>query len=77
MNAILSNDLLPTKVDPSDDAAILVLFESLALSAGRAIMDIFEAGFIHETKAYASPVTEADKAAERMILEGLRIALAA
>jgi 3'(2'), 5'-bisphosphate nucleotidase len=51
-------------VDPSDDAAILVLFESLGLSAGRAIMDIFEAGFLHETKADASPVTEADKAAE-------------
>jgi 3'(2'), 5'-bisphosphate nucleotidase len=76
MNAILRNDLLPTKMDPSDDEAVLALFESLALSAGRAIMDIFEAGFAHETKADASPVTEADRAAERVILEGLRIALA-
>ncbi|NGO55906.1 3'(2'),5'-bisphosphate nucleotidase CysQ [Allomesorhizobium camelthorni] len=76
MNATLPNDLLPTKVDPSDEKAVLALFEGLALSAGRAAMDIFAAGFIHETKADASPVTEADRAAERVILEGLRIALA-
>jgi 3'(2'), 5'-bisphosphate nucleotidase len=76
MNGILLNDLLPTKVDPSDDKAVLALFEGLALSAGRAIMAIFDAGPIHQTKADASPVTEADRAAERAILEGLRVALA-
>jgi 3'(2'), 5'-bisphosphate nucleotidase len=76
MNAILSNNLLTTKVDPSDDAAVLALFEGLALSAGRAIMAIFDAGIVFETKADASPVTEADRAAERVILEGLREALA-
>jgi 3'(2'), 5'-bisphosphate nucleotidase len=76
MNAILSNDLLPTKVDPSNDAAVLALFEGLALSAGRVIMAVFDAGIVFETKADASPVTEADRAAERVILAGLREALA-
>ncbi|WP_353646443.1 3'(2'),5'-bisphosphate nucleotidase CysQ [Mesorhizobium sp. WSM2239] len=76
MTAILSNDLLTTKVDPSDDAAVLALFEGLALSAGRAIMAIFDAAIVFETKADASPVTEADRAAERVILEGLRETLA-
>jgi 3'(2'), 5'-bisphosphate nucleotidase len=76
MNAISPSDLSTTKVDPSDDAAILALFEELALAAGRAIMAIFDAGIIFETKADSSPVTEADRAAERVILEGLREALA-
>ncbi|MGX9574257.1 hypothetical protein [Mesorhizobium sp. f-mel] len=76
MNAISSNDLLTTKVDPSDKAAILALFEGLALAASRAIMAMFDAGMVFETKADASPVTEADRAAERVILEELREALA-
>jgi 3'(2'), 5'-bisphosphate nucleotidase len=75
MNATVSNDLT-TKLEASDDQAILTRFEDLALLAGRVIMDIFDAGFAHETKADASPVTEADRAAERVILEGLRDALA-
>jgi 3'(2'), 5'-bisphosphate nucleotidase len=56
----------------SDDGAVLALFERLALEAGRAIMEIFDAGVTFQTKADASPVTEADHAAERIILEGLR-----
>lgn len=54
------------------DADILALFETLALDAGRAIMAIFDAGFAIETKADASPVTEADARAEAIILAGLR-----
>lgn len=59
----------------SDDAAILTLFERLALEAGRVIMNIFDAGVAFETKADQSPVTEADRAAERIILGGLRASL--
>jgi 3'(2'), 5'-bisphosphate nucleotidase len=54
------------------DGAVLALFERLALDAGRVIMDIFHAGVGFETKADSSPVTEADRAAERVILAGLR-----
>ncbi|MGX9181799.1 hypothetical protein [Mesorhizobium sp. BHbdii] len=39
-------------------------------------MAMFDAGMAFETKADASPVTEADRAAERVILEELREALA-
>jgi len=55
-----------------DDEALLALFENLALAAGREIMRRCEAGFSVERKADASPVTEADRAAEQVILEGLQ-----
>jgi 3'(2'), 5'-bisphosphate nucleotidase len=57
-----------------DDATILAVFEQLALTAGRKIMEIYEAGCAVESKADASPVTEADRASEAIILEGLRAA---
>ncbi|MDN2582179.1 3'(2'),5'-bisphosphate nucleotidase CysQ [Aquibium sp. ELW1220] len=59
---------------PSDET-ILALFEDLALAAGRAIMAVYATDFDTRTKADASPVTEADRAAEAIILEGLRAAL--
>ena len=58
----------------SDDRAMLDVFERLALSAGRRIMEIFHAGCAVDQKDDASPVTEADRAAERIILDGLRSA---
>lgn len=48
------------------------VFERLALDAGRVIMDIFRRGCAVEHKDDQSPVTEADRAAEALILEGLR-----
>ena len=63
-----------TKAAASDDRAVLSVFERLALSAGSTIMEIFRAGCAVEQKDDASPVTEADRAAERIILEGLRAA---
>jgi 3'(2'), 5'-bisphosphate nucleotidase len=56
----------------SDDEAVLAVFERLALEAGRAVMRIFEAGCAVEKKADASPVTEADRESEAIILAGLR-----
>ncbi|MBN9076860.1 MAG: 3'(2'),5'-bisphosphate nucleotidase CysQ [Rhizobiales bacterium] len=58
----------------ADDAAALAVLEELALAAGRRIMEIHEAGFTAERKPDSSPVTEADRAAEKIILEGLRAA---
>ena len=43
----------------------------LALSAGRAIMDIYATDFAAKSKKDLSPVTAADEAAERIILAGL------
>ena len=43
----------------------------LALDAGVAIMAVYAGAFETRTKADASPVTDADEAAERLILEGL------
>ncbi|MBX3597002.1 MAG: 3'(2'),5'-bisphosphate nucleotidase CysQ [Rhizobiaceae bacterium] len=47
-------------------------FEQLALQAGRRIMDVFHRDFVIDEKGDKSPVTEADRAAEEVILEGLR-----
>ncbi|MBP9173640.1 MAG: 3'(2'),5'-bisphosphate nucleotidase CysQ, partial [Rhizobiales bacterium] len=44
---------------------------SLALLAGREIMAIYATDFRARTKTDLTPVTEADEAAERIILEGL------
>ena len=57
-----------------DDDALLTLATDLAHRAGAAIMAIRARGFETIRKADASPVTEADHAAERIIAAGLRAA---
>ena len=47
------------------------LLVNLALQAGREIMAIYATDFGASTKSDLTPVTEADEAAERVILEGL------
>ncbi len=66
-----------TKSKLENEVALLSLFEELALAAGREIMRHYEAGFTVEEKADSSPVTAADREAERVILSGLRGALGA
>lgn len=61
-----------TPAAASDDIAILAVLESLALAAGRAVMAVFHRDFEVERKSDATPVTEADRAAEKIILDGLR-----
>ena len=57
----------------TDDALLLQTFETAALAAGRAILDIFHgAKPAVKEKADRSPVTEADEQAERIILDHLR-----
>ncbi|TPW30747.1 3'(2'),5'-bisphosphate nucleotidase CysQ [Pararhizobium mangrovi] len=51
---------------------MLADFESLALVAGKAILDVRNDHFAVERKDDDSPVTEADRQAEAIILEGLR-----
>jgi len=58
-----------------DDDRLLALFERLALEAGKRILEVRARGTVIETKSDASPVTEADRAAEAIILTGLRGAL--
>ncbi len=58
----------------SDDRAILAIFEQLALEAGREVMRVYHAGCDVDSKADSTPVTEADRAAEKIILAGLRSA---
>ena len=66
-----------TKAAVSDDEVFLAVFERLALDAGRVIMEVFHSKMSVEEKADCSPVTEADRAAEKLILEGLRAAFPA
>ena len=47
----------------------------IAVAAGRPMIDSYRTGVFVNTKSGASPVTEADLAAEKMILEGLGILL--
>ena len=60
--------------DPFDDAALLELAATLAWQAAALILGIRAAGFATEEKPDHSPVTEADRAAERLITAGLRAA---
>lgn len=55
-----------------DENALLALMERAAIAAGRAVMDIYEAGCDVVFKKDGSPVTLADKAAEAIILAALR-----
>ncbi|MFN3635376.1 MAG: 3'(2'),5'-bisphosphate nucleotidase CysQ [Rhizobium rhizophilum] len=50
---------------------MLKLFEESAIAAGRVILDIYRAGANVRLKGDASPVTEADEAAERLILDAI------
>jgi 3'(2'), 5'-bisphosphate nucleotidase len=59
---------------PTSDAELQRLFERLALEAGAAIMRVHAGRVRVEEKADRSPVTEADRAAEAVILAGLRAA---
>lgn len=59
---------------PTSDRELQTLFERLALEAGAAIMRVFHGRAAVEEKADHSPVTEADRAAEAIILAGLRAA---
>ncbi|RTM06093.1 MAG: 3'(2'),5'-bisphosphate nucleotidase [Hyphomicrobiales bacterium] len=58
----------------SDDEAMLGVFERLALDAGREVMRVFHEGCAVDSKADSSPVTEADRESEKIILAGLRAA---
>lgn len=58
-----------------DDRALLELAFDLARQAGEVIMQVRARGFRTMAKEDESPVTEADHAAEKVIVEGLRAAL--
>ncbi len=55
-----------------DRRALTDAVSALAIEAGAAIMKIYEAGATITTKADKTPVTNADRAAEDIILAGLR-----
>jgi 3'(2'), 5'-bisphosphate nucleotidase len=61
----------------SDDELMLAVFERLALAAGREVMRVFHAGCAVDRKSDSSPVTEADRESEKIILAGLRVAFPA
>ena len=59
------------------DDDLISLAATLALDAGRAILAVRQRGFDVERKEDRSPVTEADRAAEALIVAGLRQAVPA
>ncbi|MDI6026589.1 3'(2'),5'-bisphosphate nucleotidase CysQ [Corticibacterium sp. UT-5YL-CI-8] len=61
-----------TMAEVSDDRSILEILEALALEAGREVMRVFHSEHTVDAKADNSPVTEADRASEKVILAGLR-----
>ena len=54
-----------------DRAALAAALRKIALRAGHEILAVYASDFVVRGKADASPVTEADTRAERVILEGL------
>ncbi len=63
-----SENIMP---NATDTAAVVDTMRSLALSAGREIMRIYESDFTVEFKDDRSPITDADRAADAVIVEGL------
>lgn len=59
-------------IDTFSPSPALLRLVVIAHAAGARIMDIYNSGFEVETKSDASPVTEADTAAEAIIVEALR-----
>lgn len=53
------------------DAELLEALVDTTLAAGRVVLDVYEGAFAVETKGDASPVTEADRLAEEVILADL------
>lgn len=62
------------KAAKASDAEIRAVFERLAIEAGRAVFECFRRGTKVEHKADSSPVTDADRSSEQIILAGLRSA---
>ncbi len=60
------------KNQPSNDTALTGALCDLALRAGASALDIYHSEFSVEEKGDASPVTEADRIGEEIILAGLR-----
>ena len=60
---------------PTELAALLPPLADLARRAGAEVMRVYEAGFTVQTKADDTPVTEADEAAEAVILPALALLL--
>jgi len=63
-----------TAAAASDDELMLAAFERLALAAGREVMRVYRDGCAVDRKSDSSPVTEADRESEKIILAGLRAA---
>src|SRR3954471_23164746 len=61
-----------TAAAASDDEVMLGVFERLALAAGREVMRVYRAGYSVDQKSDSSPVTQADRESEKIILAGLR-----
>ena len=61
-------------LNSKDYVRLAAVAQRLALEAGRAIMAFYRDGTAVETKGDRSPVTEADRAADRLIVAGLRAA---
>ena len=59
-------------IDVHSNEALLSLAADLARRAGAAILGVRNSGFAVETKSDRSPVTEADRTAEAIIVVGLR-----
>ena len=65
----------PTSINPGmNEQSLLALADDLVQRAGEVILAIRASGFKIVTKADHSPVTEADHAAEAIIVAGLRAA---
>jgi 3'(2'), 5'-bisphosphate nucleotidase len=61
-----------TPAAASEESRLLAAFERLALQAGCVVMDVFNGCIAVDQKADCSPVTEADRASEKLILASLR-----
>ncbi|MBY0613732.1 MAG: 3'(2'),5'-bisphosphate nucleotidase CysQ [Beijerinckiaceae bacterium] len=64
-----------TRVHLKDRDALAMAFATIAVAAGRIVMQEFCSAFAVNAKGDGSPVTQADKLAEHAVVSGLRVLL--
>jgi 3'(2'), 5'-bisphosphate nucleotidase len=57
---------------PDIDTQLVDAIRAIAVRAGDAILDVYHSDFVVEEKSDASPVTEADRRAETIIIDAIR-----
>jgi 3'(2'), 5'-bisphosphate nucleotidase len=71
MRAIMGQEAMPETAEAAADLALVDALVPAVIEAGRVILDVRRRGHVVERKADLSPVTEADRLAEAILVKAL------